>query len=64
MSDCPRAGKWIGGCNFEARHDRIPTVNGEEALWLFTDKLNAMQKRIYVRDVCTRCGKTIERSKQ
>lgn len=60
---CPRAGKWIGGCNFEARHDCIPTVSAEDAFWLAINKINATHKRIYVRDVCTRCGKTIERSK-
>lgn len=63
MIDCPRVGKWIGGCNFEARHDKIP-VKTEDSFWIIgTDRLNALAKRIYVRDVCTRCGKTIERSK-
>lgn len=60
-NDCPRAGRWIGGCNFEARHDRIPP-KGEDLFWTIgIDRLNAATKRIYVRDVCTRCGKTIER---
>jgi hypothetical protein len=64
-NDCPRAGHWIGGCKFEARYDRIPP--SDKATARFEWRLDAgpildrMAKKIYVRDVCTRCGKTIER---
>lgn len=64
MDDCPRKDKWIGPCNFEARYDsephngagfsKIANMTGSEAFLLLT-------KRVYVRDVCTRCGRTIER---
>ena len=61
MSDCVRANRLFGSCNFEARYDTVPTVDGQEAFWLGPDKLEALSKRTYVRDVCTRCGRTIER---
>ncbi len=55
----PRCTRW--GHKYQARYDRIPpesiteyegSVNG----------FNALCKRVYVRDVCTRCGRTIERN--
>jgi hypothetical protein len=46
MTDCPRFNKWIRGCNFEARYDKGP---------------KDARRKTYVRDVCTSCGKTIER---
>ena len=60
-NDCPRAGRWIGGCKFEPRHDRVPTATGEDAFWIIESKLQYLKKRVYVRDICVRCGKTIER---
>ena len=62
---CPRAGKWIGGCRFEAHHEY-----GRPAKWDFgwgvrADEaerlLRASRRWIYVRDVCRTCGRTIER---
>jgi len=53
--------------NFEARYDRIPPSErfAEQVSWR-NDRLEIVQnmhERIYVCDVCTRCGKTVERSK-
>jgi hypothetical protein len=62
MNDCQRAGRLIGGCNFEARYDRIPPTPKEAAMYILTTpRCEILTRRIYVRDVCTRCGKTIER---
>lgn len=71
--DCPRVGKWFGGCRFEGRYD----VMGSERYGAFMpfaefkisgdakavkDALNQRTPHTtYVRDVCTRCGRTIER---
>jgi hypothetical protein len=61
VSDCPRAGKWFG-CNFEPRYDLSPAdcsqfgrIRGS------VDALEPLRAKTYVRDVCTRCGRTIER---
>lgn len=63
--DCPRAGRWFGGCNFEGRYDSTPTggnktleARGAAEIAAF---FHGITERIYVRDVCTRCGRTIER---
>ena len=66
MSDCERKGKFFGGCHFVARYDEIPpsfetlegmktTVHGAEMTF------RALTKTIYVKDVCTRCGKDVKR---
>lgn len=63
MSECPRAGK-LFGCKFRPRHSinegYLPTTNA----LLFTTGPSPKaipRKVVYVRDVCERCGKTIER---
>lgn len=68
---CPRAGRWIGGCRFEARFDvgapavKLPLgVAPGEVLWVPSEQvaaLHASKPQTYVRDVCVRCGRTIER---
>lgn len=64
MNDCPHLGRWSGGCRFEARYDKSPV----EILQYEHIKINdpacmePFRKVTYVRDVCIRCGKTIERS--
>lgn len=48
-------------CQFVARYDRKfqPHVR---KIWGWTsDEIEALKETIYVRDVCVRCGKTIER---
>ena len=69
---CPREGRWIGGCRFEPRYDYAP-ISPDEREWITAnflaafDRLNGMRNmrtKVYVRDVCIRCGKTIERSER
>ena len=66
---CPREGRLIGGCNFKPRYDDMPLTetelrHGADIAWLH--HLGAIRKiterKHYVRDVCTRCGKTVERN--
>lgn len=61
---CPRFGKWVRGCRFEERCDLAPAdlsaftnIKGN-GVGSFMEKL---RRKTYVRDVCIRCGKTIER---
>lgn len=60
---CLRAGRFFGGCKFEPRYDTIPSgeINVKGSSRAATDLIQAAARRIYVRDVCTRCGHTIER---
>lgn len=60
--DCPRAGRWRG-CNFEARYDVIngPPKPPNDTLITSWKVTGPPGSRTYVRDVCTRCGRTIER---
>jgi len=61
---CPNFGKWIG-CKFEPRYDKGP-VESPAAGIKYTGSnlegaLEAHRRVTYVRDICIRCGKTIER---
>lgn len=63
--ECPRRGDLFGGCKFEGRYDEIPPdrcpqFEGSEEQ--FAVAIRALTKRIYVGDVCVRCGKTVPRS--
>ena len=63
MTDCPRAGRWFGGCKWEARFDEVPN-EGEMSFspQSCSDQIRAMlYHRVYVRDICVRCGETKER---
>lgn len=60
--ECPRRGR-LFGCHFEGRYDLGPAqLNFEslrgEGVGAFLEKFRA---KTYVRDVCTRCGRTVER---
>lgn len=63
---CPRAGKWIRGCRFEARFDIGPGVVSDRAVaeaWP-SDLPNlhrAAKPSTYVRDICVTCGRSVER---
>lgn len=67
MTIFPREGRWIGGCRCEPRYDveppeYIPAMKGSAqamSAWI-----EAASTKSYVRDVCIRCGKTIERSER
>lgn len=64
---CPRAGKWIRGCRFEARHDAGPAreLTPDELYWIDVGDreaaLRAVRPQTYILDICVTCGKTIER---
>src|SRR5260221_14062069 len=65
MNSCPRFGKFVGGCLFEARYDK-----GEPKLthdFSYTGssgaaRLEQFRQSTYIRDICVRCGKAIERA--
>lgn len=65
---CPREGRLIGGCKFEARYDDQPMTEAELrhgidlAGLLVMGAIKPGSRKRYVRDVCKRCGKTIERN--
>lgn len=73
MSDCPRFGKWFGACKFAPRYDQpVHDLMGGFRTITFYEAMTPQQitalkdgdsKIIYVRDVCVRCGKVIERAK-
>jgi hypothetical protein len=68
MLDCPRGGKWFG-CKFKARYDEgvlSDDVLSKIAVELgrgdmLGHEVSAMKQKTYVRDICVRCGITIER---
>jgi len=60
MSDCPRFGKWFGGCRFEPRYDthlsdRLVKIN------TYCGDMEALKDKTYLVDVCVRCGKYVDR---
>lgn len=66
MINCLRAGK-LFGCRFRPRYEErelspaaIAEVRGR-LMSPLPDDLEAAKTETYVRDVCERCGKTIER---
>lgn len=65
MDTCPRIGKWFRGCQYKARYDHLaPTIDNDNYTGWKTDYLDALEiskPEIYVRDVCIRCGRTVER---
>jgi len=74
MADCPRFGKFFRGCLFAGRYDSIaPSADVIAAMRSIVDSgqleneiagaLEALSSSTYVRDICIRCGKTVERAK-
>lgn len=69
MSDIPKCTSWRGH-KFEGRYSVEPTTDVKFSDYdvpqmtesLFLDLAKMRQKRTYERDVCVRCGATIERS--
>jgi hypothetical protein len=65
MGDCPRARNLFGGCKFSPRYDIsapaswVGDYQGPAAGLVLVAE--ASKAQTYVRDVCERCGKTIER---
>jgi hypothetical protein len=71
MVDCPRFGKWFG-CRFEPRYDEPPLLSHIFGDGMFSSikidgKMQTIEDLIpmkkYIRDVCVRCGKVVERQK-
>lgn len=69
---CPNQGSFFGGCRFEPRYDTRPA--SPEAVKAAIDSLTAenyefdpeelaeaLSSQQYVRDICTTCGKVIDR---
>lgn len=64
MSDCTGIGR-IFGHNFEPRYsmdgsDLARVLSGSGDVELTARAIDALQRKTYVHDVCTRCGKTNE----
>lgn len=62
--ECAQKGKLWMGCNFEPRYDisapdvsRLLSIDGPYA----AEILEMMKAKIYVKDVCTTCGREILR---
>lgn len=67
-TECPRLGRWFG-CKFKARYDCEGPAQVIDQHWLPTLEpsvklaaVTARRRSTYVRDVCVRCGRTIERA--
>ena len=63
--ECPRAGKWIGGCRFEGRWEYGASRPASFAWGISVadqERLtHATKPKTYVRDVCVTCGRTVEK---
>lgn len=58
---CPRAGRWIGGCKFEARYDPGIDTRGIKATGMAAETIAAAKRTVYIHDICIRCGKVVKR---
>lgn len=61
MTECPRANKRLFRCKWEGRYDTRFPPNLESMKGGGASHIEALKERIYVRDICVRCGRTIER---
>lgn len=66
MTECKAT--WWRACKFKPRFDHtapdpksLPRIELRNTNCTPPDVLNALTSRAYVKDVCERCGKTIER---
>lgn len=63
---CKRAGRLLGGCKFSPRFDLGPAEawpkNFQGPASTLEELVEKARPKTYVRDVCERCGKTVERS--
>lgn len=62
-SDCPRKGKWIGGCRFEGRWEKSEPIFPANLTKVTGSIIDDFRRKTYVLDICTTCGRTIEREK-
>lgn len=58
---CPRTGQWIGGCKFEGRYDQVIPKGFIRHMTEFEGSVKSLTVPVYVRDICVRCGRTVER---
>lgn len=61
---CLRSGSWFRGCRFDARYeerDGISVVLEDMSPSSAERMLKAAKNRIYVHDICIRCGKIVAR---
>lgn len=67
---CPRLGRFFRGCRFVARYDTSgPTSELRNALslqWGMSerDKDRLVETETYVHDICTTCGRVVDRSQR
>ncbi len=65
---CGLKGNWFGGCKFEPRYDEIPVqVKSDNPLVILasSDSFGSPTiKKIYVCDICVRCGERVNRPQQ
>jgi len=62
MSECARKDWLFRGCDFRPRYDERPRDANIKGKFFSAGEFREMiTLKVYVRDVCTRCGKTIER---
>lgn len=59
MSQCPN--HWRGQHRFEPRYDTKMPAGMESIKATSSAYLEAVKDKTYVRDVCVRCGETVER---
>lgn len=59
MSDCPRFGKWIRGCNFEAVYNKkgADFTRAPNMTKISVAGMDQLRDVTYVHHVCTTCGK-------
>lgn len=74
MSECERSRRWFGSCRFEPRYDEPMLSETERALgrdgkWVLipgttsvTWETPPLGERVYVHDICIRCGKVVNRT--
>lgn len=66
-ANCPRVGRLFGACKFSPRYDLgAPTFPGDAGEFSTTANaayvlMRESKPSTYVRDVCERCGKAVER---
>jgi hypothetical protein len=65
-TDCPRIGKLFGGCKWSPRYDlgearAAYNLTGQGTAAGVAAINDSLKPKTYVRDVCERCGKTVER---
>lgn len=63
QTECPNS--WTGAHRFEPRYDlgSVDLSQFSKIVRMSAGFAEKLRKKTYIRDVCTKCGKTIEREK-